>query len=378
MPCVAMLSSRTGDKDAARLAPPRYALSLGNLLAVAGAKLTVHLATGGRYGYFRDELYHLDAGWDLAFGYADFAPLVAPYARIGLWLGGSLHAIRLIPALAGAGAVALTVVLAWELGGGRFAQGLAGLVWFFVDRRRRLLGWVYVVFPVAMFALHAKHYYLLPIYPLLFAGGAVAIERWLGRSAAQRGGRGRLRPEAGIAAAIALAGVPVDRFMLPILSPRKHIEYEGFLRLQALKSEVRHESLWPQVFTDQMGWAELVGEVARIYWSLPAEESAPTGIFANNYGEAGALDEFGPRSGQPPAISAHQNYYSWGWHGFRGKNLIVLQGDARDLERSCGSVEAAGRHDDAYGMAEENQTIYRCRGIKFNFAEAWPHLKHWN
>lgn len=97
------------------------------LIALGAAKLLIHLALGGRYGYFRDELYYLDAGRYLAWGYVDFAPLIALYAKIGLLLGGSLHAIRLIPALAGAGVVALTIYIARELGGGRFAQGWPGL-----------------------------------------------------------------------------------------------------------------------------------------------------------------------------------------------------------------------------------------------------------
>jgi Dolichyl-phosphate-mannose-protein mannosyltransferase len=530
MPRSVTAASPSRERDPGRLEPPRYALSVGLLLAFAGAKLAVHLLTGGRYGYFRDELYYLDAGRRLAFGYVDFAPLVALFAKFGLLLGGSLHAIRLIPALAGAGVVALAVVLAWQLGGGRFAQGLAGLallvsaallvidtilsmnaveplfwmgavavlirilqtgnsrlwlwfgllvglglenkhstllfgfavvvallltehrrefakpwiwlggalalaiflpnllwqiahhfptledlenlrrmgknivpgpgaflwqqiflvhpvlfpiwlaglVWFFRDRQRRVLGWVYLVFLVTMFALHAKNYYLLPIYPLPLAGGAVAIERWLERTSARRGGRARPWPKAAIMTVVVLAALPVDLFMLPILPAAQYIADSTFLRLQQVKTEAHHESLWPQIFADQFGWRELVGEVARIYWVLPAGERAQTGIFASNYGEAGAIDEFGPRYGLPPATSAHQNYYYWGWHGFHGKNLILLQADPGEWAQRCRSVEPVGRHESPYGMAEENQTIYLCRGIKFTFAEIWPQLKHWN
>src|SRR5438093_8125025 len=97
------------------------------LALLAGVKLAVHLVTAGRYGYFRDELYFLDCGRHLDWGYVDHAPLVALYARIALLLGGSLPAVRLLPALAGAGVVALAMLIAWQLGGERFAQGLAGL-----------------------------------------------------------------------------------------------------------------------------------------------------------------------------------------------------------------------------------------------------------
>src|SRR5881396_3550077 len=82
------------------------------LALLAGVKLAVHLGTAGRYGYFRDELYFLDCGRHLDWGYVDHAPMIGLVAKAALLLGGSLHVLRLIPALAGALLVALTVVLA--------------------------------------------------------------------------------------------------------------------------------------------------------------------------------------------------------------------------------------------------------------------------
>src|SRR2546426_9437458 len=102
-------------------------LDLKLLALLAGAKLAVHLATAGQYGYFRDELYFLDCGRHLDWGYVDCAPAIAVYAKIALLLGGSLPVLRALAALAGAVRVALTMVLARELGGGRLAPALAGL-----------------------------------------------------------------------------------------------------------------------------------------------------------------------------------------------------------------------------------------------------------
>src|SRR5712692_4465540 len=87
------------DPDESQL--PRFDHRLA--LALASAKFLLHAVTSfWHYGYFRDELYYLDAGRHLAFGYVDMAPLVAVYARIALFLGGSLPALRFLPALAGA------------------------------------------------------------------------------------------------------------------------------------------------------------------------------------------------------------------------------------------------------------------------------------
>src|SRR6266705_1917086 len=106
---------------------PVAALDLRLLALLVAAKLAVHLATAGRYGYFRDELYFLDCARHLDWGYVDCAPLIAVYAKVALLLGGSLPVLRSIAALAGAARVALAMILARELGGGRFAQALAGL-----------------------------------------------------------------------------------------------------------------------------------------------------------------------------------------------------------------------------------------------------------
>src|SRR5579864_4943310 len=98
------------------------------LVLLCAAKFLLHLFTSVRhYGYFRDELYYLDMARHLDWGYVDAAPLIAVYAKVALWMGGSLAALRVLPALAGTALVALTILIARELGGGRFAQLLAGL-----------------------------------------------------------------------------------------------------------------------------------------------------------------------------------------------------------------------------------------------------------
>ncbi|HYL78662.1 MAG TPA: glycosyltransferase family 39 protein [Bryobacteraceae bacterium] len=95
---------------------------------IAGVKLLVHLYAGRHYGYFVDELYYIACGEHLDWGYVDQAPMIALVTKIArLLFGDSLSAIRFFPALAGAAKVVLTGLVARELGGRRFAQGLAAL-----------------------------------------------------------------------------------------------------------------------------------------------------------------------------------------------------------------------------------------------------------
>ena len=109
-------------------APPLPPVDRVVLVSLCAAKLLLHLFTSVRnYGYFRDELYYLDMARHLDWGYVDSAPLVALYAKLAMLMGGSLAALRILPAIAGTLLVALSILIARELGGGRFAQLLTGL-----------------------------------------------------------------------------------------------------------------------------------------------------------------------------------------------------------------------------------------------------------
>ncbi len=103
---------------------PSQNLRIAWILGAFGFLL--QMATNGRYGYFRDELYYGACSNHLAFGYVDFAPLIAWLARASrLLFGDSLHAIRLLPALAFGAEVTLTGYLTRELGGRKWAIFLA-------------------------------------------------------------------------------------------------------------------------------------------------------------------------------------------------------------------------------------------------------------
>src|ERR1043165_9904458 len=87
------------------------------------------------------------------------------------------------------------------------------------------------------------------------------------------------------------------------------------------------------------GWPEMVATIAQVYDKLPPADRARCFIFGQNYGEAGAIDWFGPRYGLPKAISGHQNYFFWGPRGYDGSVGIVLNDDRETLEKIFRSEE---------------------------------------
>ncbi len=158
----------------------------------------------------------------------------------------------------------------------------------------------------------------------------------------------------------------------------KFISYMEKLPFKVPRSEHSHmRAVLPQHFADQFGWEEMVATVAQAYSRLSAEERPGCGIFAQDYGQAGAIDFLGRRYGLPPALSGHQTYYLWGPRGYSGNCLIVLDDKREVLESEFERVEYVGMSDNPYAL-ERNIPVFICRGAKFGtLADIWPRLKKW-
>jgi 4-amino-4-deoxy-L-arabinose transferase-like glycosyltransferase len=250
---------------------------------------------------------------------------------------------------------------------------IAGLVWLAAARdvpAGRALAIAYVVTAALFLFGHGKAYYLAPAYPALFAAGGVFWERALRWRRARRGAL----------IAIGISGLLAAPTVLPVLPPDKLIAYTRALGLspQASATENLAQAALPQHLADMFGWPEMAAEVARVYLALPEGERAKAVFLGRNYGEAAALDVYGPALGGPPAISGHNQYYLWGPLGFDGSVMIAL-----DAQRPKGAgffktVEVAGRVENPYALPfETNLNIYVLRGPKRPLAEIWPALKHY-
>jgi hypothetical protein len=122
----------------------------------------------------------------------------------------------------------------------------------------------------------------------------------------------------------------------------------------------------------------MVEKVARIYNSLPPQERAVTGIFTGNYGEASAINLFGPKYGLPVAISGHQTYWLWGPHGYTGQEMIVINGATpAEMKEYYASCTVAGVNDNPLAMPWERNNIYLCHGRKATYEADWKDLKHY-
>jgi hypothetical protein len=267
---------------------------------------------------------------------------------------------------------------------------IRGLVALFVLpglKPYRVLAWCYLVCFTVFFVLHGKNYYLSPVYPMLLAAGAVWIEAAIERrkiasaeAESVRVGPNRLLWLKPVIVVLLLAsGAYVAPLVVPILSPDKFLAYLKYLPMKPPVMEHSHERApLPQWYADQFGWQEIVAETATAYDRLSPAERPGCGIFAQDYGQAGAIDFFGPRYGLPPALSGHQTYWLWGPRGYSGNCLVVL-GDSRErLEELFEHVEYVGTSADNPYALEKEIAVYICRGAKFGTLEkVWPQLKKW-
>jgi hypothetical protein len=505
---------------------PRTAAIIVALIALT--KLILHLATDGRYGYFRDELYYIACSRHLDWGYVDQPPLIALVTWLELHIGGmSLHALRFMPAIAGAALPVLVAFLAREIGARKFGIWFASLatacvgvsfvmdylltmnafeplfwtgcayilvritntgnqklwLWFgvlagmglenkysmgifafgivvgllltsqrralaqrwiwiggiaafliflpnliwnvqhhwpFVElmhnikssgrdvdlgvlkylteqlfvvtpvpllvaaigllhlffsregSRYRALAWTFVVTIAVIIAMKGKDYYIVPAYPMLLAAGAAAIERFT-----YRRHWAWLKPAIVIVMlALLLAALPLG---VPILSAEAFLRYESKLPFALPVSEKGHRgAAMPQYYSDQFGWEEMTATVARVHNALSPEEQRQACIGASNYGEAGAIDFFGPKYGLPNAISGHQNYFFWGPHNCTGKVLILLGNRPDQWDGRCDRLDVAAELYHPYAIKFENRPVLVCHGLKANLQEIWPRVKDWD
>jgi Dolichyl-phosphate-mannose-protein mannosyltransferase len=248
---------------------------------------------------------------------------------------------------------------------------IAGLVAFWRQDggRFRMLAWTYVALLILLIVGRGKSYYVTPVYPALFAAGAVALERsrrwsWL---------------TVALPPVVLVVGAITAPLAKPLLPEETTVRWQRALGLDPTLGIDERNPLGalPQHFADQHGWPELAAAVARVYHGLTPDERERACILTSNYGEAGAIDFFGPALGLPPAISSHNNYWLWGPRGCSFDVVVVVGSTAADVADYVGSVETAATFDCPYCMPFENKPLLVTRGLKVPVDVLWARVKRY-
>jgi hypothetical protein len=241
-----------------------------------------------------------------------------------------------------------------------------GLYYFFFasdGKRYRPVGWMFAVPLVLFIVAKGRGYYMAPAYPMLLAAGAVLEEKAV---ASLTAGWSRLL-RGYTCGALAVGGVLAIAVVLPV-APVNSSWWKVANRVN-------------EDFREEIGWPELVETVAGIYASLPAEERAHAGILAGNYGEAGAIDLYGPAHGLPKAISGINSYWLRGYGDPPPGTLIVVGISREFLERNFESCALAGHVTNRYGVENEettrHQDLFVCRQLRQPWPVFWKQFQYY-
>jgi Dolichyl-phosphate-mannose-protein mannosyltransferase len=250
---------------------------------------------------------------------------------------------------------------------------LAGLAWLFLSRegkRYRFLAWTYLIVLGIFMTFGGKTYYPLPVYPILIAAGGVAFEEFA--KPPRRRSLGLAYP-----AILILSGLLSAPFGLPLLPVGEFLVLlQKVPYARAVKTERDATAALPQLYADMFGWDNMAETVARVYHEIPQSEQPGCAILAGNYGEAGAIDHYGPRLGLPKAISGHNNYYLWGPRGYSGECVVLFGEGSEEFKTFFSEVRLAAVVTNPHAMpVEQNVSIYICRKPVAPLSVLWPRFK---
>lgn len=251
---------------------------------------------------------------------------------------------------------------------------LAGLAWLFFSRDGRpyrFLGWCYLIVLGIFLVLNGKSYYVVPAYPLILAAGGVAIERFCESA-------GRKWVRTALPAVIVTGGLLMAPFGVPFLPINTFLRYENLIPANKVAKTERdaQDVQLPQLYADMFGWHNIAVTVSQVYDSLPPSERSGCAILAGNYGEAGAIDYYGPGLGLPAAISGHNSYYDWGPRNYSGSCVILFGERSSKYIKLFGDVRVAAVVHSAHAMPNERDIpVYICRKPLAPLKQLWPHFK---
>jgi dolichyl-phosphate-mannose-protein mannosyltransferase len=224
-------------------------------------------------------------------------------------------------------------------------------------KRFRLLAWMYFVpFAIFLFA-KGRGYYLMPAYTFLYAAGAVWGERWISGLGSRQSKP--IRAAVAVAVAISIAGAAA------VALPLAPVPSVWFRAASSVNITLR----------DEIGWQDLVSTLAQIRDSLPAESRSTLGILAENYGEVGAINLYGPGRGLPRAISGVNSSWEHGYGDPPPQTVIIVGFPRPFVEANFDSCRLAAQNTNSLGVVNEETTerrdIFLCGPPKSGWPKFW-------
>jgi len=211
-----------------------------------------------------------------------------------------------------------------------------GVVWLWRKPGLRPLALLPPLITVIFLLERGRAYYPLPADSIAIAAGTVALASWLHRASTMK--------RIALLAALLLVQAAVLVYALPTVLP-----------VRSTASMVA-SGIWKNSwYKDEIGWPELADQTAQAWKSLPTRERENGTILAENYGEASALEFYGPSRGLPRILSGHLSWQYWRPRTLRQRFALLVGFSDGSALQLCSSSQTLATIDNRWHLDNEER-----------------------
>lgn len=233
--------------------------------------------------------------------------------------------------------------------------GLLVFLFFKQEKQFRVAALIYLFTVLIILILRGKSYYTLGLYTTLFALGGYAVEKYYKRYL-----------KLGLIPFIVILALPMMPLSLPIFSLEKMEEFSKPMAEFTNRWEDGEVHNLPQDYADMTGWGELSDIVINLYNSLPETEKQNCIIYAENYGQAGAINFRDKKDKLPSPISFSDNFLLWAPDSIKNTSMIYVNHEVGDIEFLFKQYQKIGQVNNKY-FRENGVQVYYCLQPKDSF-----------
>jgi hypothetical protein len=246
---------------------------------------------------------------------------------------------------------------------------IAGLIFILGSsqmKKFRFLGYVSLFVIIGLMLMKGKSYYTLGVFPFLIGTGAVAWDHWLSKRWLK----------IAFPMILILITVPVIPVGIPVFNAQGLVKY---FKVQEEKYGIdlgrRFEDgtihSLPQDYADMLGWEELTAITDRAYRMVKDKNACF--IYAENYGQAGAITVIGKKYGLPEAVSFNESFQYWIPSGFSPditSAIYINDEPGNDIKDLFSKITLVGSISNPHAR-EYGTSVYLCEEPKKSFNEFW-------
>lgn len=237
--------------------------------------------------------------------------------------------------------------------------GLLGIIIYDAEKKFRVFVFLFLLLIFLFLVTKGKHYYTLGIYTMFFGFGGYILEKYF---------IGKLKIMSYIILAfsfiISLLTLP---FGLPILHQQKMEKYCSAFSRHITSIPLRGEdnSYYPipQDYMDMTGWKELAKLASFAYNKLDTNQKKDCIFYANNYGQAGAIDFYGKKFQLPFTACVHDSYIFWMPDSLTASNFIISDSQIGDIPILFTNYTEIGEIKNIY-FRENGLKVFLCQNPK--------------